>query len=205
MNSYPALFSILCFVKLFSCNEPELGKQVVDAGNFPLSLGSTWKYAIYDSTKHRADTVVVSITDSTYLSDGTAAAVWQYAYSHSVDTQYVAQSRDSILVYRSPDVRSLSMVLVLPLEVGRQWLNSPPGSMKVTARENVDVPGGSFARALRVEQHPFIGNFYGGTTYWFVPDVGLVRMHRAWMDTMADDRVNTVWELLSFKRRQKEQ
>ena len=204
MSSYPALFSILCLVKLFSCNEADLGKQVIDAANFPLSLGSIWRYAIYDSIKHRADTVVVSIIDSTALSDGVPAAVWQYAYSHSVDTQYVAQSGDSILVYRSPDVRSLSMVLVLPLEVGRQWTSSPPASMKVTAREKVDVPGGSFARALRVEQHPFIGNFYGGTTYWFVPDVGLVRMRRAWMDTMADDRVNIVWELLSFERRQKE-
>jgi hypothetical protein len=204
MNSHPALFSILCLVKFFSCNEPDLEKQVVDAGNFPLSLGSIWKYAIYDSTKHRADTVVVSIIDSTALSDGVPAAVWQYTYSHSADMQYVAQSGDSIFVYRSPDVRSLSMVLVLPLEVGREWTNSPPASMKVTAREKVDVPGGSFAGALRIEQHPFIGNFYGGTTYWFVPGIGLVRMHRSWIDTMAEDRVNTVWDLLSFERRRKE-
>jgi len=202
MNACPGLLGILFFVKLLSCNEPELGKQVVDAGTFPLSPGSTWKYAIYDSLKHRADTVVVSIIDSTYLSDGTVTAVWQYAYSHSIDLQYVAQSGDSILVYQSPDIQSLSMILVLPLEVGHQWTSSPPSSMKVTAREEVDVPGGSFARAIRVEQHPFIGNFYGGTTYWFVPDFGLVRMRQAWMDTMADDRVNTVWELLSFERRQ---
>ena len=201
MNCHPALISILCFVKLFSCNEPDPRKQVVDASNFPLSLGSTWKYAIYDSINHRADTVEVSITDSTFLNDGVPAAVWQYAYSDSVDTQYVVQAGDSILIYRSPDVRSLSLVLVLPLEVGREWTNSPPASMKVTTREKVDVPDGSFARALRIEQHPFIGNFYGGTTYWFVPDVGLVRMRRAWLDTMADDRVNTVWELLSFELR----
>lgn len=204
MNSYPALFSILCFVKLFSCNETDPGKQVIHAGNFPMSLGSTWKYAVYDSIAHTADTVVVSIIDSTALSDGTTAAVWKYAYRRSVDSQYVTRAGDSIMVYRSPDVRSLSMILALPLEVGREWITSPPGTMKIVAKEKVHPPAGSFANALRVEQHPFIGNFYGGTTYWFVPDVGLVRMHRSWMDTMADNSVNTVWELLSFERGKKE-
>ena len=205
MNSFSAILSILCFVRFFSCNEPDPGKQVVNRDSFPLSVGSTWKYAIYDSIKHRTDTVVVSIVDSTFLETGTAATMWHYAYSRSSDVQYVAQSGDSILVYGSPDVSSLSLVLILPLEVGLQWTTSPPGSMKVTAQEQFKAPGGLSLPAFRVEQHPFIGNFYGGTTYWYVPDIGLVRMRRSWTDTMAGDRMNTMWELLSFERHPKNQ
>jgi hypothetical protein len=200
MKSFFVSICFLFIVKFFACNKPTPGDQAFPIEQFPLTIGSTWKYAIRDSVMQTLDTVLVSVVDSTILSDGTTAAVVQYAYGRSVEMQYVALSGDSLLTYKSPDVRNLSMILVFPMELGRQWTTSPPGSMKVTARESVNVPGGSFAGALRIEQHPFIGNFYGGTTYWFAPGTGLVRMHRSWMDTMADTRVNVIWELVSFQK-----
>jgi hypothetical protein len=173
--------------------------QSVNAENLPLSVGSAWTYAIYDSVRHKADTVAVTIVDSTVLSNGSAAMIFQYAYRHSVDSQFVAREGDSVLVYRSPEVGTLSMIYILPFEVGRQWTSYTPASMKVAAMERVSVPSGSYGRTFRVEHHPNIGNFYGGTTFWFAPNVGLVRLRRSWIDTIAENRVNTVWELLSYQ------
>jgi hypothetical protein len=198
MNPSVIAVSVLLLLRSFSCQGKDNGPETVTGKNFPLSLGSTWTYAIYDSIGKTSDTVSVAVTDSAALSDDSPAVIIQYAYLHSRESQYVVTSGDSILVYRSPDVGSLSMIYVLPFAPGRQWISSPPGSMKVGATERVAVPAGAFERSFRIDHHPFIGNLYGGTTFWFVPNVGLVRMRRAWVDTMGGDRVNTVWELLKY-------
>jgi len=175
------------------------GTQGMKASQFPLSVGCRWTYAVYDSIKKSADTVNVKIVGTTQLSDGNRATVWQYTYSKSVDTQFVARSRDTVFFYQSHDVGSLSKILIFPLTVGRRWTTYPPGSMTVSAAERVTAPARRFRNSYRIAEHPSIGNFYGGTTYWFVANVGMVRMHKKWVDTMADDRANVIWELLRFK------
>jgi hypothetical protein len=199
MNSFPLILSSLCVIRFFSCEGGSNAPQSVNADNLPLSVGSAWTYAIYDSVRHVADTVTVTVVDSTLLSNGSTAMIFQYAYTHSLESQYVVRSGDSVLVYRSPEIGTLSMIYILPFEVGRQWTSYTPASMKVTAMDRVSVPAGSFDRTFRIEHHPNIGNFYGGTTFWFAPNVGLVRLRRSWIDTIAENRVNTVWELISYQ------
>lgn len=198
MNLSVCAVSVLLLLRSFSCQGNDNGPETVNAKNLPLSMGSTWMYAVYDSIGKIADTVSVTVTDSTTLSNDSPAVILQYVYSHSRESQYVATSGDSVFVYGSPDISTLSMIYVLPFAPGRQWISSPSASVKVGAIERVAVPAGSFERSFRIDHHPFIGNFYGGTTFWFVPNVGLVRMRRAWFDTMGGDRVNTVWELLRY-------
>jgi hypothetical protein len=199
MNLCTFAVSVFLFFRFLSCQGKGEGPETVNAANLPLSVGSTWTYAIYDSIGNAADTVRITVADSAALSNDSPALLLQYAYAHSRDEHYLATYGDSVFVYHSPDIGSLSMIYVLPFAPGRQWTSYPPASMKVRAMERVAVPAGSYERAFRLEHHPFIGNFYGGTTFWFVPHVGLVRMRRAWIDTMGGDRVNTVWELLEYR------
>ena len=57
----------------------------------------------------------------------------------------------------------------------------------------VSVPAGTFANSYQVLEQPYEGNFYGGTTYWIAPNIGIVKEQIQWQVTVDNQRANTTW------------
>lgn len=68
---------------------------------FPTSIGSQWKYAVYDSLAQQRDTLVVTILGRTVLPGDIPAFIWQFAYRSRIDTQYVSTLADTVRFYTS--------------------------------------------------------------------------------------------------------
>jgi hypothetical protein len=169
------------------------------AGQFPVSVGSRWVYAVHDSVANRADTVHVAIVHATDFPGGRWASVWQYRSRSSIDTQYVVRAGDTISFYRSRSPQSITAVFIFPILPGRNWTVVPPGTMNVQRILTVAVPAGKFRHSFEVKSRPAVRNFIGGTTYALAPHIGIVRMHNSSVDTINDQRENILWQLLSFK------
>ncbi|MBI1803536.1 MAG: hypothetical protein HY033_01730 [Ignavibacteriae bacterium] len=157
-----------------------------------------WTYAIYDSVANTPDTLEIHAIDSTRLPNGLLAAVLEYRYRTFADTVLASYDRDTISIYGIRSYPFPLLVFVLPFEVGRGWRTPYSDSFHVAAKETVTVPAGTFTGAYRISRIHFEGNFYGGTTYWVDPSVGILRMHEQWFVTITNARRNTVWNLLRY-------
>lgn len=165
---------------------------------FPLAVGSKWTYAIYDSVAMRADTVEVTIDNKIVTSLTRTVYLWRYQYRTHADSLYVVPSGDTVLFYRTSKFQYVPIMFVFPLAVGHGWRRPSADTFYVAAKESTLTPAGTFANSFRIFQQPFEGNFYGGTTYWLAPDVGMVRKRERWHVTIGDEFVDITWQLLSF-------
>jgi len=172
--------------------------RTMTAGQFPLTVGSRWVYAVHDSISGSNDTVHVMIIGTTRFAGGKPATLWQYRSGTSVDTQYVVRSGDTIRFYRSSDPGSITLGLVFPLSKGRTSSVLPPGTTRVQNVLTAKTPAGAFRHSFEVSYRPAVRNLVGGTTYTVAPRVGIVRISRVTLDTIELRRERTLWQLLSW-------
>ncbi len=191
------IMAVLSF-GLSACTNNQVGPRVVFSSQFPSSVSSAWTYAIYDSIAHQADAVTVSVHDKISASSTGATYIWIYRYSTHTDSIYVVTTGDTIgYYYILGDNQSPFIKLIFPLKVGQTWA-APYNSFTVEAEDTLSVPAGSFSNAFRVFDQPHEGNFYGGTTYWIVPQIGIVKERLQWFVTVDNERENQTWQLLSY-------
>jgi|GEM_PF-3115184 len=196
----------------------------VGQSSFPLTPGSTWTYAIYNSVPvpPGRDTVQVSIlkTDTTL---GKIQSLWELKYTGNVG--YVGT--DSITVMFSGNtlhfdfpqgVVSGTQSIVFPLIVGKKWTvpikistQSTISRYSVVSKDTVSWQGGTFNRSYQVVQKASIKLENDGihattndtTNYWIEPGIGIVKIHqyehRGSVTSAADYFSNTTWTLLSYK------
>ncbi len=167
-------------------------------GQFPMTTGSRWVYTIRDSIRHRTDTAHVRIVGSRVLPDGHKAMLWVYRIHAKIDTEYAVVSGDTITFRRNMDPQSSRVRFVFPLVPGKRWSVHPPGTTEVRKIMTVKTPAENFPHAFEVVQQPAVRNFVGGTTFWLVPRVGIVQIHRKSIDTINNQEEDARWELLSW-------
>lgn len=182
---------------LSACSNDQVGPPSTVTTQFPLSIGSTWTYAIYDSIAQQADTVKVTAYKQLSTSSAGSTYLWTYQYRNRLDSVYVVTVADTVSYYYSSLANGLPAAsFAFPMEAGQPW-HSYYYSTSVTSA-NISVPAGSFANSFQIFEVPHEGNFYGGTTYWFAPNVGIVKEHMQWFVTVDNERENSTWQLLSY-------
>jgi hypothetical protein len=196
--SSPILLAVLYLV-IITPHEGLAANRKMNAGQFPMGIGSRWIYAVRDSVANRSDTIRVRIIGTTDFPGERRASMWLYRSRSSVDTQFVVRAGDTISFYRSRSPESVVAVFVFPMLPGRSWSVIPPGTMNVRRILTAFVPAGRFRHSFEVNSRPAVRNSIGGTTYTLVPDVGIVRMQIASVNTLDEQRENTLWQLLSWK------
>ena len=182
-------------VALSGCSNNPVGPPSAVTNQFPLTVGSTWTYAVFDSIAQQADTVTVTALKQTSVSASGATYLWTYRYSNRIDSVTVVSNADTVN-YLIPNAALPRMTFVFPLVAG-QSLQGLYYRGSVGAG-SASVPAGTFPNSFEVFEQPYEGNFYGGTTCWIAPHIGIVKEQIQWLITVSNQRENTTWQLISY-------
>ncbi len=184
MKNLPYYFILISMAIIATgCNFLGFGKTKASFGTstFPLTPGSTWTYAVYDSTSSpKQDTLQVSIlqTDTT---SGQIRSLWKFKFTDHTDTIKVVSS-GSTLHFDFPQgllVSPQSFVvtkIVFPLEADKKWTDDT-SSYSVISKDTVSWSGGTFNESYRMVQKISANPNVGTITYWIEPNVGIVKAH----------------------------
>jgi len=189
-----------------SCKEGAT-ETTIEPFDFPLSIGSTWTYATYDSVWTNPgssflslvrDTVEVKIVGTTSLSNGIPATLWRYKYTNRAETLAVARTSDTVVFYSYTH----DPMFIFPLKVGSAWGRQYVDTFTVTSQTLISLPSSLGAiiayTAFTVDQQSLLPNDFSFFRYWLVPKVGIVRQVRQTFVTVASTKSKTSWELLSY-------
>lgn len=177
---------------------------------FPLTPGSTWTYAQYDSTysnyeikKLYSDSqtrVTVTILKNVQVDSNHVKSLWQFQFPGHTDTAFVSSASDSVRL----EIPSLSYgpaTFILPLSIGQKWSGKGiNGTFSVVSPDTLLLNGLNFSKAWQIMQYPeeMVGNEYVGIDYWVQPGVGIVKADKRDNCTVCGTYNVVVWELLSY-------
>lgn len=192
-------FAIALFA-VSSCKQrvtqPPDGNVISD---FPNKVGNVWTYSSYDSLANQSDTVIVRIVGQTTIPENKSVTVWQKSFGSHIDTVFVSISFDTVRIIPEAHINSqwVNTKYLFPLEVGKAWRGDfVSDTSTVVENRSITVIAGSFPNAFRIEERWSALNDYGAVSTWFVPKVGIVKLHRReWGFGFS----NETWELLSYQ------
>lgn len=167
---------------------------------FPNSIGTWWKYKVYDSVSSTIDTVTIKIVGSSKLDNGTNVKIWQVNSLNNykpVDTNYVYSGSDGIKIYYNKSVQSYFKKYEFPLNVGDYWIGiQPKDTTKVIGKSNIAVIAGTFSDNYIIERR--VRSIPNGGEYekeYFLPNVGVITRARI---LHAGIYYNNYWELVAY-------
>ncbi|UCC12942.1 MAG: hypothetical protein JSW02_05295 [candidate division WOR-3 bacterium] len=156
---------------------------------FPLAVGNVWNYDLLytemnvDTTEYTG-TSTTEITQETTLDNDVAVfeqvttMVWDDTTMNTwVDTTYIRETEDYILIYYDLADTEPDTSLVLPVEEGNTWTvyadTTDTLTAEVVGQEDVTVPAGTYTDCWNVA-YTSLGQAQDD---WFAPEVGVVRQH----------------------------
>jgi len=184
---------------LTACEKQESDDDIneTEANYFPNSLGSYWKYQRQDHLTNTTDTISVTITGDTIVSDK-IYAVWEYDYGQRIDILYVSQNDDSVKFYTS-HFNWMDRLYITPFELGLGWKTPPFNSdtSYVSAVGEIFINGRSYENVARIERSTESFNYFLDESIWIKPGVGLVKFQFNADNSGAES--NETWELIEFQ------
>lgn len=196
---FPIFFSILIISHSCSCKKD----STVGSSNteFPNTVGTFWKYKVYDSVFNNLDTVLIQVIGNTMLQNGDNAAIWSlHSLYYGNDTNYVTNKSDGINIYYNRyATSSIKERYVFPLALGKSWTGQLiQDTIKVSEQGTVSVIAGIFSNAFKLNQdfRTYPGLNITKQEEWFVPNIGMVSRQYRYSGTAGVE--NKKWELVSF-------
>lgn len=178
---------VVCFVLIMQASVLAQGKDYVP-DYFPAPKGGEWHYDLTTSAGHKMQikTVITERTDASKLGYN----IVQTSYTPQESVSYYFKKPGWVILLKT-DMPSASYSadyvedkneLMNPLKVGATW--DYKGKMggqdwvqtwKVVGTEEVVVPAGTYT-AVKVESVSEVSNSKTEYTYWWVDQVGMVRV-----------------------------
>jgi hypothetical protein len=161
---------------------------------YPTALGSKWVYKVGE-TEMATEVTAVEAKKGARL-----ATIATLVNGKAVATERLSVSANGVFRDRinKADLKPPLCILKLPLKSGDKWevdsdVQGQAMKMALTVRESeeVEVPAGKY-KAVRVDADGTIAGTQTGVTYWFAPDVGVVKIRY----TIAGNE--SIMELKSF-------
>ncbi len=177
-------------------NSPNVTSFVLN--KFPTKSGTYWFYEVTDTVKNINDILKVSILGNTTLSNDKAVTIWEYRYSNTVDTLFVAIDNDTISFYQGTKSSFFERLkFVFPIEESKSWGTSV-GEASVTSSRYISVPAVRSC-AYEVTIYPsLVGNSGGSDIYFISPGLGIIKYIGSIYNTFSSDYHYTVWELKAY-------
>lgn len=169
---------------------------------FPNSIGTWWKYKVYDSIYNRLDTVTIRVIANGKLDNGSDATIWAInSLLNGTDTNYVTNKSDGIRIYPNKLITAYpNKRYLFPLTVGSYWVTQNIlDTNRVTEKGNINVIAGSFPEAYRIKRDTREppGLYVIQEDEWFVPNIGMVYRNYGSYGTPGVE--SKVWELVSYQ------
>jgi hypothetical protein len=155
--------------------------------DFPVSVGSWWKYKRQDGLTGQFDTILVSMADRSERT---------LTFSDTTLTQTVSIMADTVLctgIY--PDAMS-----IFPLSVGSNWVNESNNSADtVISVSAVPVPAGAFDDTYQIRRRWSCGeNCLAVHNEWSVRGVGAIKLSLQQYDSVEGTQIDEMWELIEY-------
>lgn len=169
---------------------------------FPNSIGTWWKYKVYDSIYNRLDTVTIKVIGNGKLDNGDDATIWaSNSLLNGADTNYVTNKSDGIRIFNGKEVTAQVIKrYVFPLVVGNKWITQNIlDTNRVTEKKTINVLAGTFSEAYRINRNTREppGLYVIQEDEWFVPNVGMVYRNYGSYGTPGVE--SKIWELVSYQ------
>jgi uncharacterized Tic20 family protein len=164
-------------ILIISCSKHISALPPDNSQTFTATVGSSWKYIVFDSLKNSIDTQTVVIFGLTKLKDGRTAKIVKSSFSFSRDTtySYLFQDTNKAIFYDSKDGTNYNKIYVFPLKVNSSWLGENIlDTNRVTSNENITVGAGNFNSYLIVRNFK-VTNVGIRESEWFCPGVGMIQ------------------------------
>ncbi len=176
-----------------SCNEDAVSPSGRNY-EIPSTVGSYWKYTVYDSSTTEHDTVEVSIISSVGFFEGKVTH-WTFFNTKTADTTKVVFSGDSTDAALYSFSQKYRLLVLSPLREGMQY-NSIYGPMQVQTIENVTNEFKFFTDCYRIYNPVVTSSEVNITTYWIKPGIGIVKAHRSSIGGQLEQEV--YWDLIDY-------
>jgi len=181
------------FMSLFtSCKKEKASVQSFNY--FPMSVGTYWKYQVYDSLTQQTDTITINVVKDTMINNN-PIFYWESSKAGvAIDTLFVLKTSDSICFYDDNNLIYLTQELKLPLDVGNTWQSYALASdnYKVESIESVY----NYSDAYKVDRNFQSFNYYLLEKIWMVDNIGFVKMTINEFNLAPSKNEN--WRLLSY-------
>ncbi|NOZ74456.1 MAG: hypothetical protein GXO90_03635 [FCB group bacterium] len=194
---------------LFSCQKEQPLAPYNENYEFPMTIGSQWKYNVTDTTYYTNfdDSIVVNngileiiVIKSTSLDNGKKAFLWQYKFKNSIlDTLYISSSNDTVFFYNDKNVLSTNKIFIFPLQVNNEWQFDPCNEYRVVRQDTLNLSFGTIKGIYNVE-HKFICEGEAGLVdnYYIKSSIGIVKYEFHYMNIHYGMMQNKNWILKSY-------
>ncbi len=166
-----ALF--VCVLAVSGCLTPEDAPESIVERQFPLTVGSHWTYATYDSLSHQRDTVLVTVVSQRMSSSGDTSYVFSYRHRAFTDSSVVYAKDDTILFAtdETPPVNFL-----LPFTSVENWQLDQSSAVSILGVGTDTVPSGRYVEAIHIQQRSLVPDDKSIYDYWIAPGFGVVQL-----------------------------
>ena len=171
------LISVITVI-LSSCEDQDINDQSNDSDYFPNTIHSNWKYERFDSLTNSIDTIHVSITGDTLISND-IYKIWNYKYSDRNEKLYVSQSNDSVIIFNTL-IGRFDQIYIIPFEIGLGWINPDYhfDTSYVSKIQNLSIDEITYQDVVLIERSAFCCNDYLIEKIWIKPKIGLIKLER---------------------------
>jgi hypothetical protein len=190
---------LLATILPLSCRDNAVDPGRISSIEFPLSVGSEWFYATFDSVTGKAGTLQISIIAERKSLSGQQLTFWEFRTDIRTDTTEGILNGDTLRLLLVGTAPAPPLVIILPLSVYSYWKSSLDDSVAVLYTQRLTVPAGTFQGAYFVHQEAVAPNDFSQYDYSVMPGVGIVRhQRRIRFATEGRNRANVVWELTFY-------
>ena len=183
---------IFCILFISACSRDTLKPNTTGSDYFPNKVGDYWEYQVYDSSSMRDHpeiprnyTVKVTITGVTNLLDNMEASIWRCEYPYGTELQYVRIASDTVKVYDSIRVKSITglnfplLTFIVPFKDKQSWKGSLlyVDNYNVTAKDSVKNAYIKFLSGYNIYHYYEGPNMEDKDLITFVPNVGFTNIY----------------------------
>lgn len=186
---------IVCAGFFVGCLTPEDIPQTTVQEAFPLTIGSHWTYATYDTATSQRDTVVVTVDQSTVSSTGDTTYQCTYRHRSRTDTSYVKVKNDTV-VFATDETPPVNFIL--PFLSVSTWKYGQQYAVAIMSIGPDTVPSGPYAETVHIQEQSLLPNDLSHYDYWIAPGVGVVEFYDRTFITVSNTIHKKSWLLLSY-------
>ena len=185
---------VLCVFVATGCLTPEVAPETTLQIEFPLTVGSHWTYATYDSVSQQRDTILVTVDSRSVGSSGDT--VYRCTYRHRAFTDSsIVRVKDDTVLFATDETPPVNFLL--PFTSVDHWNLDQSSTVRILGVGTETVPGGRFVEAIHIRQQSLLPNDKSIYEYWVAPGFGIVHFHDGTSLPAVNKIHKTNWVLLS--------
>lgn len=192
--------SILFLVLLVSNSCKKNKNKAVENAEFPNSIGTFWKYKVYNILNGSIDTVLITVVGNTNLDRGDPVTIWEIKSLFFQTTySYVSNTSDGIKIYKNKLATALPYKkYVFPLEISKFWVTQNTlDTNKVVSQKDTIVLAKEYKNCYKIVRNTFIPyGQYIRETEFFLPKIGMV--FRSYDEISSGPLESKIWELIGY-------